>query len=112
MEPNTNQGGGMNVNNMNNMDMGQMQSGGMMPHKEKSVGPVVSIIVILIILVLGGLYMFGSKNMNADKMMKEGDNMMMETQPAEDQAISEELDNLDLNIDAEIDQIGVEITTQ
>lgn len=99
--------------------MGNM--GGMGGGEEKSTGALIGSIIVIVILIIGGLYLWNSKMqeqrmMEDGTMMDKGDTMMMEdtaTADLEAQGTSDEVSDIeaDLNttnlegLDAEMQQI-------
>ncbi|MBX4198861.1 hypothetical protein KW800_01105 [Candidatus Parcubacteria bacterium] len=82
----------------------------MQPSNENSVGPVVGVIIILAVIVLGGLYFWGTRDnatdgVNQNVATPSGDSASaIETQSSSDDtsSIQTDLDNTNTNLDTEL----------
>lgn len=99
--------------------------------ENKSMGPMIAIIVILIAIVLGGLFVWKMQNkdksyedmmenkndkmMKEENMMKEKEMMMIKEQGSSDELLSIEADIMGTNIndlDKELNSIDAELQVQ
>ncbi|MCR4274585.1 MAG: hypothetical protein NUW02_00835 [Candidatus Campbellbacteria bacterium] len=102
--------------------MDQMQNIEGMPQSDKQNGPVVGIIVVIIVLAIGGYYLFAQLQAQkaerdaAEIQQLQGDvtsnsNDIVDIQ-ADIQAQQNELDALDAQTDADLQQLNAQINTQ
>ena len=73
-----------------------------MEPEKKSDGAFVGLVIIIIILVIGGIYMWQS-NKNAKEKMKESE--ISEQDSVELDALEQDLDALDLNLDVNTESL-------
>lgn len=79
------------------------------PPKESTVGPIIGSIVIILLIILGGFYFWGSLLEKTEKTNQsvQTPEQLIDSEVSE---IESEIDNLDFgNIDAELEQIESEI---
>ncbi len=100
--------------------MDQMQNIEGMPQSDKQNGPVVGIIIVIIVLAIGGYYLF--TQLQAQKAQREMDaiqqgditensNNITDIQ-ADVQAQQDELDALDAETEADLQQLDAELNAQ
>jgi hypothetical protein len=83
------------------------------PQKESTVGPVIGSIIIILMIILGGFYFWGSILENTTDKKVQPESVTEQSIDAEVSEIESEIDNLDFNqIDSELEQIESEIDAE
>jgi hypothetical protein len=83
---------------------------------EKKYGPLIGIIIIISLLIVGGLYLYGSQRAMAPTDMPSGDQTMMETDPTliklESQGTSDEVGAIEADLGAtSVDAVDAELNS-